>query len=759
MLRRLKLNRFGKFTDQVIELGPVTVISGDNEAGKTTIFDALLDSLCKPGGNTKAGRTLLTRYGSERDVEPVFEGDRLSFDASEFLNLYALRSSEIELAMDDRSDWMRRVKARLFSGGIDPNRIRTILEGYSSTDGKLKHNRQLDQIRKEKDLAEAHLAGLRARRNDILLEEEEMHRSTELVRDLEQTVQKKRCEIDALKQQLAREDRVIQRKHLDRMLAFINEGKTLRNRIQGLDTFEQDTTDELDRLQYRIQELQTNQSVKEGTVAAAQTEIDKAKAAKEQLEEKKGGSRSVSELAAQLGERISAFLARPPMAVRMRWNMGLIAVGTVLFVAGLLAAILLDSPPLRIGAFCAGVVSCAVTVLLARTREALPDEHTRSQLLAKVIDDWGNAGYSADDVRCQTLEGFQEALLTKRGEYRELMSRIIDADGRLREAQGRLEREREGLVQAQAQLARQKQETQEWLSRHDCTRRDEYITNVAAFRELRKKLSEWEQELEQHLKQEDCQGQDDLERLCDRKLRTLDEGGIPRHGLTEPEVAKLKREMEQANRNLEELSDRLRKETGNLENRRGRVSGSLGDLPEQTLKVEAQIQGYNRAVAANLLNRKAAQLAAVVFGQIAEDANSVMDELGHDFSRWLGGLIPGDREVMISELDMSTVSITDIAGTVRPVDNLSCGTRACFLLAARFALARRARDGAGLLVLDEPFLALDNVRRTNALAVLRDLHYESGWQIVLLTKDPALVEETRSVFPSDAVQYQDLGAL
>ena len=66
------------------------------------------------------------------------------------------------------------------------------------------------------------------------------------------------------------------------------------------------------------------------------------------------------------------------------------------------------------------------------------------------------------------------------------------------------------------------------------------------------------------------------------------------------------------------------------------------------------------------------------------------------------------------------------------------------MLAARLTMARKARlspDGKlapALLVLDEPFYTLDPEREAAALRLLAAFQKETGWQIILLTKDLAV---------------------
>ncbi|HOI41337.1 MAG TPA: ATP-binding protein, partial [Elusimicrobiales bacterium] len=73
MIARLRLINFGKFRGRDLELGPFTVIHGANEAGKTTVFDAIFESLCRRNDTRTAWKRLLERYGDERQAAAVWQ--------------------------------------------------------------------------------------------------------------------------------------------------------------------------------------------------------------------------------------------------------------------------------------------------------------------------------------------------------------------------------------------------------------------------------------------------------------------------------------------------------------------------------------------------------------------------------------------------------------------------------------------------------------------------------------------------------------
>lgn len=111
-------------------------------------------------------------------------------------------------------------------------------------------------------------------------------------------------------------------------------------------------------------------------------------------------------------------------------------------------------------------------------------------------------------------------------------------------------------------------------------------------------------------------------------------------------------------------------------------------------------------------------------------------------------ILPDGRAVALLGLDQKQIQVDDAAGGRRALDNLSSGTQDAVVLAAKLALALKTRgEGKGLLVLDDPFLAMDRQREERALRMLQDFHLRHGWQIILLTKDAHLRDGMVRLFP------------
>ncbi len=151
------------------------------------------------------------------------------------------------------------------------------------------------------------------------------------------------------------------------------------------------------------------------------------------------------------------------------------------------------------------------------------------------------------------------------------------------------------------------------------------------------------------------------------------------------------------------------------------------------------------------MDKQAAQMAKEIFSTLGESSDKILVDLADEISILLSKIFPEERKLILPRLDASKMQIPDSAGALRDLDFLSTGTRDCVVLAAKLALALKANAGRnrgeGLLVLDDPFLALDEKREMQVLKLLQFFHLQYGWQLILLTKEIRLRDRVKQIFP------------
>jgi DNA repair exonuclease SbcCD ATPase subunit len=362
-----------------------------------------------------------------------------------------------------------------------------------------------------------------------------------------------------------------------------------------------------------------------------------------------------------------------------------------------------------------------------------------------------------DRAQWQTLEEFQETLLSKKNAYGELKEKLNRINNERNIKLDQLENEKEDLIRLKQNLQNFVEDKKKWLETRGVANRDEYLANLTKRRELALRREQRKSTLVAFLREKNLEKTQELRRFCDRTLREFDEEGIPETGKPEHEFVLLKRSVDDKSHEKEDISNKLQELREELREKGGIIRGSLGGIPDQIIQEESQIKKYDEMIENNLLEREAAELAGEIFSSVARDSDAALVELGKSLSQEFEEIIANSGQVTVSQLDTSSILITDAGGTERSLEDLSSGTMNSFLFAARLALAKLATTGKSLLALDEPFTSFDKYRLDNALAMLKKFYDENGWQIIVLTKDEFLVDQVKELFPEEKVKEHRLG--
>ena len=203
MIGSLELEAFGKFAKASFDLKPVTLFYGPNEAGKSTLFDALAFAICGPNGLKEKSRS--KRYGKTfsarvtgRDGK-AWEG---KVEATEFYSFYAIRSEGIDIPISGEGVWVEKVRNSLFAGGINPDVMAKALEKSLNAANRKKEEERLSQ---ECMAQKARIDGLRSSLEDCARAKIEAGKEAAKVKSLEAELARTTSEREGLAAKRERE--------------------------------------------------------------------------------------------------------------------------------------------------------------------------------------------------------------------------------------------------------------------------------------------------------------------------------------------------------------------------------------------------------------------------------------------------------------------------------------------------------------------------------------------------------------------------
>ncbi len=738
MIRALTLEKFGRFGSARFEFGAFTVFLGPNEAGKTTIFDAIFSRICGLKRNTAEGRRIHDRYGSGAVAGIEFSGESFTIDRDEFMALYAIQSGDIDIDFTG-GQWLDRVKASVFTGGIDPNRIAGNMSALASDRGNLSHVRERRDAQKRLDSARERLAALLDERGKVLNRERASGDKEARKASLERDMSSARAAVSSLEARVKQQELLRERTSLLRVMDMLAAGKSIDARLEALSRFSADESTTLDALVASVKEADTGILSNRAQHQALADEMRRFEAEREAQLVEREGVRPASELAGMMLDRIERGRPLPAVKKSVRWNPLFVAGALIVAAGGATGAALVQEQLYRITLACLGGLFLFLGLVLARRVEQTlvpPDE---TEYAGAIRAEW-HARTGDGVLNGSTVDELRVELWHRQMAYDNASKAAARAEQNFRIVRQRaaaMDASHAGLLAAREKASAA---LSAWLSERGLASPDAYRPGRAELERARREREEWAASTARECASRGADGPGQLEALCLSRISAL-AIEITERQLSDAELNGLAKELASRRAELEKMASELPLLAEDLGRDRGAVHASMGDLPERIAALGRDISLMERNVEELDITREANAVAASIFGDMALDGEALFRSLSEEVARTCGEVFPGSRGVSLGAFDPAALWFADAGGAMRRVEQLSRGTRDLFVFALRLTLAAHSwsGDGPGLLVLDEPFLSLDGGRANVALALVRRFIEERGWQAVLLTKDEGLV--------------------
>jgi len=748
VIARLRLINFGKFRGRDLELGPFTIVHGANEAGKTTVFDAIFESLCKRNDTKSAWKRLLERYGDERQASAVWqpEDGRPTLDDAEFLEIFAIRGGEasVRALSGDKggSAWSAAAENALLNAGLNPARLAEALSFKTTTTAKDSFNARLKKLKTQSAESRARLEELEAKREAIFAAERQSA-------ELEQAIAARRAELDAVNKKLADlKSKITELSGACRLkdaLEGVKAVRELKEARESLEIRKDFAKNEIGA--YRALKERENEATGKALAAAAalrgkEEAAAALKKAVADLEARETALRKRRDTAEALKAKLAAYASGPDQIVlvsHMPTRAGIWFAGAALaaFVAwsGANTAAYIASAFIFAGAAWAGV-KISMKPMLAGHR---PEEVT--QFIAGLAAEW-KAG-TGEPMNAAKLEEVRAFFADAEAAHKSAAEALAARKAEVAPAEGGLKAAAEELRDRDAEAKSLAGKAEEWLRSRGCASENDYLDKVAEYIALTGKAESLAQRTALLRQRVSAATDEDLkDRLFDEK-EALERKGFDPEKADHKELERLEKRAAASSEEAQAKDRELRDLDTKLQVARTEAGAKLEGLPEEIGRLRNELDAADAESSDIDLRKEACLMAAGVFTRIAESSSAAFTQLGKEVSAALAGALPS-ASAEFTDFDSASASMTDAGGEKRPIDQLSAGTRDLFMLAARVALARRARkdgEGPALLVLDEPFYALDPERTRAALRLLANFHRDSGWQVIILTKDPAIQNE------------------
>ncbi len=542
MIRELYLQEFGKFRDRRFQLDKTTLFVGKNEAGKTTLFDGLFQALCSPKANKAAGRRLKERYGEQRQASALFTARAEPIEEDEFLNLYAIRCGDISLDLNSSDRWMDNVKARLFTGGIDPSFLKLKFENLASTKKSLKHNRTLQELERGAQELRDELESLQKKRETILAQEPVFNRARSQAEDLRRRISREEQELAGWTEAVVVERKIARRRVWNYLLEKLEKGEQRDNKLRQLAQYSDREVQQLDRLREEQLLLRGKRDEAQNASQRAKVSCRQKRAQLKTVERDSPAQKKSADLAAVCLERINAYLSRP--SKRSGWSRPLILLGLFFFLTGLGLGILLFRGQLQILSGVAGLVLGVICIVLSRgARGAQGGIHREQEFVRRLKDEWRNRSMDQPGLESETLSGCSNELRRFHTVLEHNLRDMTRLNEELLALEAELTDRQDEVVGLDRRLDLVDRQIHKWLESRAVSTRDHYIERLAERRSLAAEQLSWQDEIKRELEQYDCSSPGELKRDCLRRLSELDREAIPGRGRSQDELRRIEEDL------------------------------------------------------------------------------------------------------------------------------------------------------------------------------------------------------------------------
>ncbi len=748
MIKRLELPDFGKFRKTGLDLGPFTIITGPNEAGKTTVFDALFDSLC--AGSRHEGRplwkNLAGRYSALRKASLVWEEgfSPLAFGDNEFMEIFAIRGGELGVKHPDNSGasaWAQAAENSLLNSGLNPELLAAGLADKASSVRKGSVQANIRRLGQAIIVHEQAIGALRAERAVVLAGAAQAPRLEAEKKGREAQLAARTAELKAKKEALDKLSAAARCAVVLAGLTALRELKEAREAAAAMKVFASDGTAEYRALQAAHQEAGRQAAAAEAALSEKRAAAAAADEAAAHLAKRTGPLKLQGEKAGALSVKLGTFASEPEkvlLTANRNLRFGIWAGGALL--AGIVAYSGRNNA--AYGAAAAILAAAAWAGLRLSSKETLAG-HSPERIkafLAGLAAEW--AAVSQETFPAEDIETARAFLAKPKAEHDAVARAAGEKTAELgvlsllaTEAARSGEGFRKTVNEAQRTI-------DAWFRARGCLGEDDYQAKVAEYKKLAARADDREQRVLALAGGSGCAGEEEFKDKLFAENGELERRGVEPAQGADSGLARLSHELAALDGEARDLEAALNKLNTALETNRAVSGARLGGLPERLNQAELILELDKEELRDLELQAEAYNIAAGVFKKLAETSAIAFETLGKEVTGTLRAILP-EAHAEFRGFEAAGAAVTDAAGVTRPVRNLSSGMRDLFMLAARLTIARRSRLGPeglapALLVLDEPFYTLDPERERLALKLLGNFLRSTGWQIIILTKDAAL---------------------
>lgn len=697
----LKLNNFGKFKNKSFEISNgITLFYGENESGKTTIFDSLMILFSESKRVSVFFKQMKSRYGNDIDIdfEPKIP-EHLKMHPQSYNNLYAIRQSEIIFEMSDSKkdskDWESEIKKKLFSSDIDIGKMVSEIKAEYSSKAQNSILYKINILENEKIEIDKILNNLYDKINNSTNKKDNLKEFKENIflheNILKEKIEEREKLYSLMKSKKESETKSIKLNLLKQINDFNKADEFLSKNI----IYKDDYSKEINGRTKKIEDIKMNITFLKGKIEALKKSFVEEKnktdydSVKKRIE---NGINKIEDLTKKNNKspKIIFFIA-------------------VVFISSFLA--LYFKNPLFL------------TIIIPAIPFMFIKENKNSKIIKDILESLPELDIKETDIFIfkdllnKELAKIEIIMTNKDNE--EIENYNADLDKSLKE----LENENNLLNQIFEKLKVKDKE--------------EYYNIKNNYDLLLKQNEENYKKLMIEVKKLGLKNIETLEIDCIRILKELDEKGVNPNDYNEMEIKKIENNL----KDLESEINILKEEINKIKNNISYIEGELNNsenIHADIINFESKLSQIKENIINLNKRRKALKLLEEMLFSINKKNDDIFQSLSKE-ARILYNHITGknlsDDGIIMSGFDKDKIMVADKQNKIRNVEFLSSATRDAVYIAMRLSILTKIHQAGRLILLDDPFITFDNNRTKEALSFIKEYSKNYNIPVVIFTKD------------------------
>ena len=706
----LKLNKFGKFKNQSFKISDgITLFYGENESGKTTIFDSLMLLFSENKRASAFSKQIKLRYGNDIDIssEPKIP-ENLKLHPQSYNNLYAIRQSEIIFEMSDSKkdskDWESEIKKKLFSSDIDIGKMVSEIKAEYSGKAQNSISYKLNILANEKNEIDKILNNLYDKIKNSVNKKDNLKELKENL-FLHENILKEKTEEQKKLYSLMKSKKESETKNKKlNLLKQINDFNKTDDFLSKNIIFKNDYSNEINGRTKKIEELKTNMSYLNGKIEALKKSADEKEKRKTDYESVKIRIENALKNLKTMEDSIQKNKKIPKIIF-------FIIIG---FISSLLA--LYFKNPLWL-------VIILPTIPFMFVKENIIKENKNSKFVKDILESLPELNIEETNILI-----LKDILNKELAKIEILMSENNDEE---------IENYNEELENNLKEFENENNLLARLFEKLKVKNKEEYYEIKYNYDLLLKEAEENYKKLTLEAKRLGFQNIDLLETDCIRILKELDDKGVNNNDYNEMEIRKIENDL----KNFEAEINILKEETNKIKNNISYIEGELNNsdnIHADIINFESKLAQIKEDIINLNKRRRALKLLEEMLFSINKKNDDIFQSLSNE-AKVLYNHITGknlsDNGIIMSGFDKDKIVVADKQNQMRNVELLSSATKDAVYIAMRFSILTKIHQAGRLILLDDPFITFDNNRTKEALSFIKEYSKNYNIPLVIFTKD------------------------